>query len=222
MGTLLQELGHDIVLLCFIDFLLKKRQAEIFYIVNSATGPKTDIHFWNAKQQEYTSAYAISKKDFIPEFTFRINLSKESIEKLNKESNYKNQKWYQRLSNEIGKDLKEFVNKIYHFMEDNLKVSLPDIIGITKKGEIALLAEIKFEGFGREAREEALQHLKLANRFEVPYYLVIPKKPVYGKEITDAWITHNLPESIKIYKFTFTKPVIVPKHTDIQFIEVKR
>ena len=222
MGTLLQELGHDIVLLLFIDKVLKKRKKEVFYIVNPATGPKVDIHFWNAKQREYISAYDISPKNFIPEFELRINLDKEDIERIDRESTYKKTEWYQWLHNKLGSDIKDFVNEICQSLKQSLRGGLPDIIGITGGKSISLLAEIKFEGFGNAAKEEVSRHIGLADHFKVPYFLVIPKKPSYGKGITSSWITNNFPDPVKIYEFAFTKPGVVPKRVEIQFIELNR
>ncbi|MEM7819304.1 MAG: hypothetical protein QXD48_00565 [Candidatus Aenigmatarchaeota archaeon] len=122
----------------------------------------------------------------------------------------------------MSRDLKEFVNKICLGLENKLKSDLSDIIGIDENGRVILFAEIKFEGFGKKAREEVLNELKLANRLKIPYYLVIPKKPVYGRELSDGWIKRNLPEEMKIYKFALSSKEIIPKQTTIKFIEIKR
>lgn len=221
MGTILQEMGHDIVLLHFIDLILKTKHKAFFFIITPAVGPKRDIHFWNPEHNEYTSAWNVAKGNFIPEFYYRINLDREDIEKLDKASIYKNQDWYKSLSKKLGKDLKEFVNKICFDLENKLKSELPDIVGIDENGKVILFAEIKFEGFGKKAREEVLTELKLANQLKIPYYLVIPKKPIYGRELTDSWIRQNLPKEMKIHKFALSSKEIIPKQTTIKFIEVK-
>lgn len=222
MGTVLQEMGHDIVLLHFIDLVLKPKYKSAFYIITPAVGPKRDIHFWNPEHNEYTSAWNVAKGNFIPEFYYRINLDREDIEKLDKASIYKSQDWYKSLSKKLGKDLKEFINKLCFDLENKLKSELPDIVGVDENEKVILFAEIKFEGFGKKAREEVLSELKLANQLKIPYCLIIPKKPIYGRELSDGWIKQNLPKEMKIFKFALSSKEIIPKQTTIKFIEIKR
>ena len=220
-GTFLQQFGHDIVLLHFIDRALKRRHKELFYIVSPAMGPKIDIHFWNPEKDEYTSAYSISSKNFIPEFNLRLNLDKDVMEKLNKQVNYQSLEWYKKISQKIGEDLKEFVMKICNFVEDKTG-DLPDVIGIGENGKETIWAELKFEGFGKKARESVLKQFGLAKKRNLPFYLVIPKKPMYGGELTNTWIQKNIPLEMKVYKFALTKEIITPKKSEIQFVDATK
>jgi len=221
MGTLLQEFGHDIVLLHFIDKILKKEGRELFYIVSPAEGPKIDIHFWNSKEDEYTSAYGVSHPEYIPELYERKNYSREIFDKMNKESRYLEQKWYQELSRQLNKDLKEFV---LGYCNDAEKIigDLPDIMGFEKNEKETIWAEVKFEGFGTEARESVLKQFKLSKERGIPFLLVIPKRPPYSREITNKWIDKNLPQDIKVYKFDMDIEAVIPKRSQIQFLEVTR
>jgi hypothetical protein len=62
----------------------------------------------------------------------------------------------------------------------------------------------------------------MAQRRNIPFYLVIPKNPLYGREITNSWIQENLPSEMKVYKFASISKAVVPKREDIEFIEVNR
>jgi len=221
MGTLLQELGHDIALLHFIDKVLKNRGKEFFFIVSSAWGPKIDIHFWNPEANEYTSAYGVSRLEYPPEIYERKNYSKEVLTKMNKESRYSEQKWYRELSRELKRNLKEFVLEYCNNVE-KVTGDLPDVMGFDKNGKETIWAELKFEGFGTKARESVLKQFRLSKEREIPFLLVIPKRPLYAREITDNWINNNLPPEMKVYKFDTNIQIVLPKRSQIQFIEVVR
>jgi len=221
MGTLLQELGHDIILLHFIDIILKRRNKKLFYIVSPAEGPKIDIHFWNPKKNEYTSAYNISRPEYPPQLYERRNYSKDVFDRMDRESSYSKQKWYQELSQHLGIDLKEFVLEYCNKVE-KITGDLPDIIGFDKNAKETLWAEIKYEGFGTKARKAVLKQFELSRKRGVPFLLVIPKKPLYSREITNEWINNNLPLEMKVYKFDIDTQVVLPKKSQIKFIEVVR
>lgn len=221
MGTLLQEFGHDIVLLHFIDSVLKKRDKELFYIVSSAVGPKVDIHFWNPEKNEYTSAYGLSRTEYMPELYERKNYSKEIFDMMDKESHYLEQKWYQKLSRELNRDLKEFVLEYCNNVE-KVAGDLPDVMGFDKEGKKTIWAELKYEGFGTKARESVLKQFNLSKDRGIPFLLVIPKRALYAREITNNWINNNLPPEMKVYKFDVDTQIVLPKRSQIQFIEVVR
>jgi len=220
-GTFLQQFGHDIVLLHFIDKIIKKRRKELFYIVSPAMGPKIDIHFWNPEKNEYTSGYNISQHNFIPELSLRLKFSEDIIKRLNKESSYKTLEWYQKLSHKINKDLKKFVVDYCGLVEENTG-DLPDVMGFDKDGKETIWAELKFEGFGKKARKSVLKQFSLAKKRNIPFYLIIPKKPVYGGELTNFWIRKNLPLEMIIFKFTSKTGLVTPKKSEINFIKVKK
>lgn len=222
MGTVLQEMGHDIVLYHFIDLVLKKRHKVAFYIITPAVGPKRDIHYWNPSHNEYTSAWNTAKADYIPEFFYRMNLEKEDLERLDKSSKYREQTWYKRLSKKLNHDLKNFVQKLCFKLESQLKSELPDIVGIDENGKVILMAEIKFEGFGEKAKEEVLNEYQLAEQLHISYYLTFPKKPTYGRGLTNSWLKQHLPKKMKIYRFILSSKSVIPKQTTIKFEEVKK
>lgn len=221
MGTLLQQFGHDIVLLHFIDRILMKRNKELFYIVSPAEGPKIDIHFWNSEKDEYTSAYNISRPEYPPELYERKNYSRDIFERMDKESRYSDQKWYKELSKRLNRNLKEFVLKYCNNVE-KITHDLPDIMGFDKNAKETIWAEIKYEGFGTKAREAVLKQFELGKERRIPFLLVIPKKPLYSREITDNWINNNLPQEIIVYKFDVNPQIILPKRSQIEFIEAVR
>lgn len=221
MGTLLQQFGHDTVLLYFIDRILKKRSRELFYIVSPAEGPKIDIHFWNPKGNEYTSAYGLSRPEYIPELYERKNYSKEIFDRMNRESRYSEQRWYQELSRQLNRDLKEFVLEYCNNIE-KITGDLPDVMGFEKEGKETIWAELKFEGFGTKARESVLKQFRLSKEKGIPFLLVIPKRPLYAREITNNRINENLPPEMKVYKFDMNIQTVLPKRSQIQFIEVSR
>ncbi|MCK4297436.1 MAG: hypothetical protein KAW56_00340 [Candidatus Marinimicrobia bacterium] len=221
MGTLLQEFGHDTVLLHFIDRVLKKRVNELFYIVSPAIGPKIDIHFWNSEKNEYTSAYGMSRPEYIPVLYERKNYSKEIFDRMNKESRYLGQRWYRELSRQLNRDLKEFVKEYCNNVE-KITGDLPDVMGFDKNGKETLWAELKFEGFGKKARETVLRQFRLSKERGITFLLVIPKIPLYSREIKDNWINNNFPKEITVYKFDNDIQTVLPKRSKIQFIEVGR
>lgn len=113
-GTLLQEFGHDIVLLYFIDKVIKPRKKEKFLIVSAAEGPYIDIHFWNPKHDEFTSAYnemnnKVSRGYYIPELQYRKRIDPETLEKIDKQYReiYTSRQWYKELSELLNQDLKK-------------------------------------------------------------------------------------------------------------------
>lgn len=221
MGTLLQELGHDTVLLYFIDKVLKRGRKNLFYIVSPAEGPKIDIHFWNPEKNEYTSAYNVSRPEYPPELNERKNYSKDVFNKMDKESHYLQQKWYKELSRQLNKDLKTFVLEYCNNIERAIS-DLPDIMGFDRNGRETLWAEIKYEGFGTKARESVLKQFKLSQKIDIPFVLVIPKKPLYSREITINWINNNLPPEMKVYRFDVDPQIVLPKRTQIKFEGVAR
>jgi hypothetical protein len=220
-GTFLQQFGHDVVLLHFIDSVLKKRHKDLFYIVSPAIGPKIDIHFWNPEENEYTSAYGISRPEYIPELYERKNYGKEIFDRMNKESYYSEQRWYQELSRQLNRDLKKFVLGYCNNVE-RVTGDLPDVMGFDKNGKETIWAELKFEGFGRKARESVLKQFGLAREKDLPFYLVIPKKPIYGGELTNTWIQKNLPLEMRVYKFVLTTEIITPKKNQVHFVDLTK
>jgi hypothetical protein len=205
----------------FIDKVLKRRNKELFFIVTPASGPKIDIHFLNPEKDEYTSAYDVSFPDYPPEFYERKNYTKEIFERMNKECRYTEQKWYQELSERLGKDLKGFVLEYCNNIE-KITGDLPDIMGFDERGKETLWAEIKFEGFGPKAREAVLKQFKLSQERKIPFLLVIPEKPLYSREISDEWVNNNLPKEMKVYKFQMDPNIVLPKKSQIKFKEIIR
>lgn len=220
MGTILQEMGHDAIIIAFINSILKKEYEALLYIVTPAMGPKRDIYYFDIKRKEYISGWTTSKENYIPEFYYRTIIPKKEMDLLNKTSKYRKENWYKSLSKEIGQDLKNFLSKICIKIEKTLKSDLPDVLGFDKKGNLILFAEIKFEGFSQKTKEPTLKECRLAKKLGVSYYLVIPKKSVYSREITNAWLKRNLPSDIKIYKFAIPTASVIPKQIEIQFIKV--
>lgn len=224
MGSIAQEMGHDLTIMYFIDKVLKpKEEKEDFFIIHSAIGPKRDIHYWNPEHDEYTSGKDTSRDKFIPEWDFRRKLSEEEIKKLIAESVYWNEAWYKKLSEQLGRDLKEFADKlcayfetiiIQHFPEVN---KLPDFIGV-KDGKITSIGEIKFEYLPNKALNEFLAYKTLAQQHKVSFYLVFPKKGYLRTDFN--WLSRNLPDGVEFYPFEGAelKPLIVPNYRDIQFI----
>jgi len=221
MGTLLQQFGHDIVLLHFTNTILKNRRKELFYIISPAEGPKIDIYFWNPEKDEYTSAYDLSGPEYPPELYERKNYTKEIFEKMDRECRYSEQRWYQELSERLGKDLKDFVLEYCNNIE-KITGDLPDIMGFDERGKETLWAEIKFEGFGPKAREAVLKQFKLSQERKIPFLLVIPEKPLYSREISDEWVNNNLPKEMKVYKFQMDPNIVLPKKSQIKFKEIIR
>lgn len=220
MGTLLQQFGHDIVLLHFIDQVLKKQERDgLFFIISPAMGPKIDVHFWNPERNEYTSAYNVSEENFIPEFSLRLNFDRDIATRLDKASAYRNLQWYKNLSQSLKKDLKVFVSALCKRVERETN-DLPDVIGVDENGRETIWVELKFEGFSKRARNSVLTQFNAAQKRDVPFHLVLPKNPLYGRGITDSWIRANLPAAMKIYKFASKGSAVIPKGEDIEFIEV--
>jgi len=208
MGTVLQELNHDKILLYFVHKTLRPKEKEktLFFIVNPANGPKKDIHFWNPKHDEYTSAFNLcqnNRENFIPEWSIRETLPQEIIQQANKSSKYWEGDWYKTLSKKLG-DIKEFVENLESKINLNFNKNFPDIIGVSSKGDLELATEIKFEGFGKKALPQINNHYKGCSELEIPYYLVVPEKPFYGR-FNKSFIKKILKEkpAINLYKFRY-------------------
>ena len=224
MGSIAQEMGHDLTIMYFIDKILKpKDEKEDFFIIHPAMGPKRDVHYWNPEHDEYTSGWDTSGElKFIPDYLFKRNLSSEELQRLNEESQYSNEEWYKKLSQEINEDLKDFTDQLCNNLEDQIKEDfskvdkLPDFIGIKDK-KISCFGEVKFEYLPKKALEEFLAHAYLAEQAGVAFYLIFPKK---GYTRTDFnWFSKNLPKSAEFYPFEGAelKPLIIPNYRDIKF-----
>lgn len=223
MGSIAQEMGHDLTIMYFIDNVLKSKDKEDFFIIHSAIGPKRDIHYWNPEHNEYTSGWDSSgDKRFIPDYLFRRRLSEEELKRLVEESQYQDEEWYRKLSQQLGEELKNFTDRICGNLEKIIQQvfpevdKLPDFIGI-KEGNINLIGEIKFEYLPKRALNEFLAYQSIAEQYEIPFYLVFPKK---GYTRTDFnWLSKNLSEGVEFYPFQGAelKPIIVPNCRDIKF-----
>jgi hypothetical protein len=220
MGTLLQEFGHDIVLLHFIDKVLKREGGVLFYIVSPATGPRIDIYFRNEEKNEFTSAYNTGMPDYIPGFAFRTRIEREVLERLEEGAHYRRMNWYRMLSKYLQKDLKKFVECVVSKAKIKV-VSLPDLIAISDSGKQIYWVEIKFEGFGRGAQNQVRTQCEAAKQNNMPFYLVLPKRPLYGRELTVSWIKKHLPGDMIVYRFLTDTLVITPTGHQIQFEKVK-
>lgn len=219
MGTLLQEFGHDVVLLYFIEKVLKGLHDELFFIVSPANRPRIDIHFWNPDKNEYTSACNLSGSNYIPEFDLMYDPGLEILERLDMIAGSSNQTWYKELSVRIGKDIRDFVREIWE--RANAGVGLvPDIIGVDEEGKQTVWAEVKFEGFSQQARNSVITQYEQAKKHNVPFLVVIPRKPTYARELTDGWLLQNLPSAMTIFKFHCESQNVVPRRDDIKFVEV--
>jgi hypothetical protein len=218
MGTILQELGHDIVLMHFINGVLEQKRNDLFYIVSPATGPKIDIHYWDSKRREFTSAFNVSGNQFVPQFALRMDLGSDAIQRLTKESRYESLDWYQQISKKLGRDLKDFVLESCDSIQEQ-SIEQPDIIGVDTAGQETVWAEIKVEGIGRHARQTVSAQSLMAHEKGTPFYLVLPRKPVYGSEVSGSWIQNNLPANTTVYTYSTNGAMIIPKRNEIQFSE---
>ena len=218
MGTLLQEVGHDAVIYAFIDKVMLEKSD--FFLVSGAIGPKIDLYQKDGKTGRLTSAYS-SAEGYIPLFTYRLKLGPDEEKRLDEESKYRESEWYIRLAKNIGRDPKQFLSGICRRIEDEIGGGLPDIIGFSERGEILVLAEIKFEGLSRKTLPQIESGAKIAKKIGARYYLVVPKNPIYASELTDVWLKRNAPQNALVYKFVSPKGTIVPKQEELFFVEVK-
>lgn len=230
MGTVLQELGHDQIILFFIHKVLRpkeknkdERERTEFFIVRPATGPKKDIHFWNPKHEEYTSAYNLSKhnrEDFVPEWVIRQTLPKEIIQAANRRSGYSTSNWYQELSRKFG-DIKGFVEDLESRIRGEFKEDFPDILGVSLNG-LTLGAEVKYEGFSKKAFSQVENHYNACLGLKIPYYLVIPKRPFYTR-FNKAFVQRVLKEKpeLSLYTFAFTMGGSIPNLGSIKFEQLR-
>jgi len=220
MGTLLQEFGHDIVLLYFIEIVLKEKIEAFFYLVNPATGPRIDIHFWNPDKNEYTSAYNFSGNNYIPEFNLRHKLPEAVVKEIDRNSAYQNFEWYKKIGRSIDHDLKDFIKEFCTDIQQN-NTTMPDIIGFDHTGQEVIWAELKFEGLGSKAKKSVENQFHVAKNRNVPFCLVIPDNPIYSREITNSWLKGNLPDGMEIYKFASNSQTVIPKRNEIKFIQLQ-
>lgn len=206
MGSVAQEMGHDLTIMYFIDKVLKPREnKEDFFIVHPAMNVKRDVYFWNIEHNEYTSAYSLCKTDdkYIPHYRLRATYPQEIMELLEKESIYKNQKWYKRLGKFLREDPVNFIDEKCSLIEKfirNRTDKLPDFIGIGQNKDIISIGEIKFEYFPKKALEEYLAYYESSKTLKVPFYLVFPEKGFYVR-IPKNWLKKNLPQDIEFYEF---------------------
>ena len=206
MGSIAQEMSHDLTIMYFMEKILKlKKDRENFFIVHPAMNVRTDIHFWNQKHNEYTSCYSLCKTDdqYMPKYLFRATYSQKTMKLLEKDSNYRNQQWYQRLSNILKEDLIEFIDKKSSLIEKIIKNKtdkLPDFIGINKNKNIISIGEVKSEYFPKKAENEYLAYYELSKSLQIPFYLIFPEKGFYVRT-PKGWIKRKLPSDIKFYEF---------------------
>ena len=234
-GSIAQEMGHDLVIMYFIDKVIKgNKDLDIqFFIIHPGMGPAKDIHYWNPGHDEYTSGWDTSGSKFIPEYGLRYKIPEDAMKKLMEDSRYWEDQWYKKLSQELGKDLKQHVDVVCDSFESTLgKISpevdkLPDFIGLNSKGEVTLIGEVKFESLAKKALEEVIAYQSLADKLKIPYYLIFPKKGTYAT-LEPKWVSENLPSQTNIYTFEEEdkdgklKSIIVPDYKNLIFARWKK
>jgi hypothetical protein len=220
-GTQLQEIGHDAVIVAFIQKVLSGLYNRAIYLVNPAMGPKRDIYFPDATGSNYLSAYSLAGPNYIPAFQYRFQIPAEDMARLETASGYRLEEWYLHLSRLIGSDLSSHLSAVCERLETALRSDLPDILAIDNAGRLVAIAEVKFEGFSPKARDSVLEEYGLARDARIPYYLAIPKYPSYSREISDASITRNLPPDLTVYKFEVPKGSVLPRQDQIRFVRVE-
>ena len=240
-GSIAQEMGHDLIIMYFIDKVLKPRnksqkdpkKKEAFFIIHPAMGPEKDIYYWNPKHDEYTSGWDTSRDRYIPEYGLRYKLDKPSLDKLMQESKYWDDEWYKSLSHQLGSDLKEHVDSISNSLESMLKErfpeidKLPDFVGLNRQGTVISLGEVKAESLAKKALQEILAYQTVADKLGVPSYFIFPKKGVYAT-LEPKWINENFPTNTQIFTFEELdetgkpKPIIVPNYQKTEFVGWKR
>lgn len=161
-GTQLQEIGHDAVIVAFIQKVLSGLHKSAIYLVNPAMGPKRNIYFREATGTNYVSAYSLAGPNYIPAFQYRFQLPVEDMVRLEQASGYLREEWYLRLSRLIGRDLYSHLSDLCEGLETALHSDLPDILVIDNDGHLVAFAEVKFEGFSSKARDGVLQEYGLA------------------------------------------------------------
>ncbi len=235
-GTLLQEFGHDAVILYFVHKVLRTKEVkDAFYIVSPAVGPKIDIYFWNPNKDEFTSGIndisnTIGGAYYIPEFQYRARFDSETMKKLDEETRekYTLRPWYRELSDLLNQDLKEFVKGTTKVVENEIVGDLPDIIGIDQDGNQTLFAEIKFEGFGEEAQKSVLKQFHYAYDKNLSFYLVLPKQRAYSRDLSASWIRKWMAKNVNndeikrliVYQSDIKGELITPKGENVGFILV--
>lgn len=209
MGSIAQEMGHDLTIMYFMEKVIKSnkevKDRENFFIVHPAVNVKKDIHFWNQKHNEYTSAYSLCKTDdkYIPRYLFRATYSSKTMEQLEKDSNYKNQLWYRMLKSSLKEEPTKFIDEKCSLIEKvigNKTDKLPDFIGIGQNKNIISIGEIKFEYFPKKAESEYLAYHELSKSLKIPFYLIFPEKGFYVRT-PKGWIKRKLPSDIEFYEF---------------------
>lgn len=220
-GTQLQEIGHDAVIVAFVQKVLSGLYKNAIYLVNPAMGPKRDIYFREAAGTNYLSASSRAGSNYIPAFQYRFRIPAEDMERLEQASGYLREEWYVRLSRLIGRDLFSHLSDLCEGLETALHSDLPDILVIDNDGRLAAFAEVKFEGFSSKARDGVLQEYRLARDANIPYYLAVPKYPSYSREISDASIARNLPPDLTVYKFDVPKGSVLPRQDQICFVRLE-
>ncbi len=213
-------MGHDAVIFAFIEKVLSKKYPDAFYAVTAAIGPKLDIFFYDENSKTYIAASSCSNGHYIPEFSYRVKISKEDMNAINSVEDYQKQDWYKNLSAGLKTDLKEFLSKRVRKLEKRMRGDLPDIVGFSNDGKLLLFAEVKFEGFSTGAKEAVIKESKIASKLSIPYFLVLPKNPVYARGMSKAWIGRNVPKKVKSYYFVIPKEIVIPKQEDINFKKV--
>ncbi len=221
-GTQLQEIGHDAVIVAFIQEVLGKAYPGSICLVNPAVGPKRDIYFPNANATKYLSACALAGQHYVPAFCYRFHIPPEDLSHLEASSEFRRQDWYAEVSRLIGHDVYSHISDLCDRLERSLNSDLPDILAIDNRGALVALAEVKFEGFSSKARDSVLREHRAARNAGVPYFLAVPRYPSYSRELSDASIMRNLPEDMIVYKFEFPKGTVLPRQEQIRFVRLNR
>jgi len=217
MGTQLQELGHDAVMRGLVTQVLAPRLPECFFLLNPAVGPKRDILWRPEPDSAHASAYAESPGDFIPEFQHRVRLGKRELAFIESTTKYRDTRWYKWLSETIGGDLRSHLQQTCTTLEARVGGDLPDIIAFDMKGSPITFAEVKFEGLSRKALEAILDEYSVARALGVPYYLAIPRSPIYTRARSDGWVNAHVPRDIRCYRFTIPTGMVLPRQAALAF-----
>lgn len=217
MGTMLQQFGHDLVLRKYIGEYMAQSSAPLL-LVSPAMGPWVDIVYWDADKSGYVSAYYSSQESYIPELANRYivsNVAKSARDDMA----LRKQPWYKDLSSAVGADLAGFAYSYCRDVEAETH-DLPDIMAFSSCGNEVEWVELKYEGFGRNARHSVLAQQEAATKRGLPFSLIVPKIPFYGSEVSNHLLRSRLPREIRVLKFTKPRTAVAPVYHDISFEQV--
>ena len=214
-GTLIQQFGHDYVLSSFARTWLRSR-CHLLHVVSPAMGVRVDLQAWDDSMQDYRPLLDGSRLH--PRLRDRTLPCASAIEDFERSL-------FLRTNSEVsGCQFDVHFQKIILRLCDQVERAcgdLPDIIEIDSEYNPSLMVELKFESFRENSQAAVLDQYQCASDLGIPFWLIVPKHPLYEKEMSTDWLINKMPGDMRIFYFSMDQSLVIPQRDQLTFEEIR-